>query len=51
LRRVDTPDKKWTGFPTEAWFELIAAVSWNAGETPARRQGAETHQAFANELT
>jgi hypothetical protein len=50
LRRVHTPDKKWTAFLTNARFELIAAVSWNAGDTPTRRLGAETHQAFANEI-
>jgi hypothetical protein len=45
-----TPDKKWTAYLTNARFELIAAVNWNAGETPTRWQGAEARQAFANEL-
>jgi hypothetical protein len=31
-------------------LKLSAVVSWNAGEAPARRQGAEANQAFENEL-
>jgi hypothetical protein len=30
--------------------KLSAAVSWNAGEAPARWPGAEANEAFENEL-
>jgi hypothetical protein len=45
-----TPDKKWTAFLTNSRLKLLAAVSWNAGETPTRWEGAEAAQAFENEL-
>jgi hypothetical protein len=45
-----TPDKQWTAFLTNSRFQLIAAVNWNAGETPVPSQGAEANQAFENEL-
>jgi hypothetical protein len=45
-----TPEKKWLAFLTDSRLKLIAAVSWNAGEAPARWQGAEASQAFENEL-
>jgi hypothetical protein len=45
-----TPEKKWTAFLTNSRLKLVAAVSWNAGETPTRWEGAEASQAFENEL-
>ena len=45
-----TPDKKWTAFLTNSRLKLLVAVSWNAGETPTRWEGAEAAQAFENEL-
>jgi hypothetical protein len=45
-----TPQKKWTAFLTNSRLRLIAAASWNAGETPTPWKGAEAAQAFANEL-
>lgn len=45
-----TPEKKWTAFLTDPRLKLIAAVSWNAGDTPERWQGAGANQAFDNEL-
>jgi hypothetical protein len=45
-----TPEKKWTAFLTGSRLKLLAAVSWNAGETPTRWEGAEAAQAFENEL-
>jgi hypothetical protein len=45
-----TPDKKWTAFLTNSRLRLAAAVSWNAGETPAPWKSAEADQAFENEL-
>jgi|SRR5580700_3348390 hypothetical protein len=45
-----TPEKRWTAFLTNSRLKLVAAVSWNAGETPTRWEGIEAAQAFENEL-
>jgi hypothetical protein len=45
-----TPEKKWTAFLTNSRLRLLAAASWNAGETPTPWKGVEAAQAFANEL-
>jgi hypothetical protein len=45
-----TPEKRWTAFLTNSRLKLVAAVSWNAGETPTPWQGAEAARAFENEL-
>ena len=45
-----TPEKRWTAFVTDARFQLIAAIVWNAGETPVAWPNAEAQPAFRNEL-
>ncbi len=45
-----TPEKKWTAFVTDLRFGLIAAIVWNAGETPVAWPNAEALPAFRNEL-
>jgi hypothetical protein len=46
-----TPEKRWSAFVTDARFGLIAAIVWNAGETPVAWPTAEALPAFRNELT
>ncbi len=45
-----TPEKRWTAFVTDPRFQLIAAIVWNAGETPVAWPNAEALPAFRNEL-
>lgn len=45
-----TPEKKWTAFVTNTRFQLLAAIVWNAGETPVAWPNAEALPAFRNEL-
>jgi hypothetical protein len=45
-----TPEKRWSAFVTDTRFELIAAIAWNAGETPVAWPKAEALPAFRNEL-
>ena len=45
-----TPEKKWTAFVTDTRFQLLAAIVWNAGETPVAWPNADAMPAFRNEL-
>jgi hypothetical protein len=45
-----TPEKRWSAFVTDARFQLIAAIAWNAGETPVVWPKAEALPALRNEL-
>lgn len=45
-----TPEKKWTAFLTDARFQLISAIVWNAGEVPVRWPNDQALAAFKNEI-
>jgi len=45
-----TPENRWMGFVTDLHLKLVAAATWNTGETPIRLPKEAAQSAFDNEL-